>query len=114
MELRHIRYFLTVAEEGSFTKAAEKLCIGSSWLDNEVPREVMFNNYNNWLGENHKEKLSPQSFIKHLRAFCMTADYIDEFNPEDMLTDKKSKRILRFIEGKTTEVLYIKTKDAPF
>ena len=94
--------------------AAEKLCIGSSWLDNEVPREVMFNNYNYWLGDNHKAKLSPQGFIKHLRAYCMTADYIDELNPEDMLTDKKTKRILRFIDGKTTEVLYIKTKDAPF
>ena len=94
--------------------AVQTLCVGSSWLDNEVSREMLFNSYNEWVGDSPKGKLSPQGFLKHLRAFCMISDYIDELNPEDKLTDKKGKRIIRNIDGKTTEVLYIRTKDAPF
>ncbi len=58
MELRHIRYFLTVAEEGSFTKAAEKLCIAQPPLSRQI-RDL-------------EEELGTQLFIRKARGLALT------------------------------------------
>ena len=58
MELRHIRYFLTVAEEGSFTKAADKLCIAQPPLSRQI-RDL-------------EEELGTDLFIRRPRGLVLT------------------------------------------
>ncbi len=58
MELRHIRYFLTIAEEGSFTRAAEKLCIAQPPLSRQI-RDL-------------EEELGTQLFERKARGLALT------------------------------------------
>ncbi|WP_029320403.1 LysR family transcriptional regulator [Butyrivibrio sp. AE3004] len=58
MELRHIRYFLTIAEEGSFTKAAEKLCIAQPPLSRQI-RDL-------------EEELNARLFVRKARGLALT------------------------------------------
>nr|MCR4749030.1 LysR family transcriptional regulator [Lachnospiraceae bacterium] len=58
MELRHIRYFLAVAEEGSFTKASQKLNIAQPPLSRQI-RDL-------------EEELDTQLFERKARGLSLT------------------------------------------
>ncbi len=91
--------------------AFQRLAPGSGWLDCEVEREKMFKDYVDWSGN---KGITPNGFLRRLRAFCHVAEYIEDLNPEDKITDRKRQRITRTNDGKTAEYLYIRSKDAPF
>lgn len=58
MELRHLRYFVAVAEQRSFSRAAEKICIAQPALSKQI-RQL-------------EEEIGADLFIRGTRPLCLT------------------------------------------
>ncbi|NCB94007.1 MAG: LysR family transcriptional regulator [Clostridia bacterium] len=86
MELRHIRYFLTVANELSFTKAAEELCIAQPPLSRQI--------------HDLESELGVKLFIRSPKALKLTE--------EGLLFKQQAQQILALVEKSTEEVQELK------
>ncbi len=97
MELRHVRYFLTVAEEGSFTKAAEKLCIAQPPLSRQI-RDL-------------EEELNAKLFVRKSRGLTLTEEgerFLQYARRIKQLTDQSVEDISKMKKGLTGR-LYLAT-----
>lgn len=82
MELRHIRYFLAVAEEMNFTRAAEKLCIAQPPLSRQI--------------QELEEELEVKLFLRKPHNLQLT--------PEGQLFKQYAIRVLDLVAKSTEEV----------
>lgn len=97
MELRHIRYFLTVAEEGSFTRAAELLSIAQPPLSRQI-RDL-------------EEELGSPLFVRRARGLALTEEgerFLQYAQRIKELADQSVEDIREMSEG-LTGVLYLAT-----
>ncbi len=97
MELRHIRYFLTVAEEGSFTKAADKLCIAQPPLSRQI-RDL-------------ENELNAKLFVRKSKGLALTEEgerFLQYARRIKQLSDQSIEDISKMKDGLTGR-LYLAT-----
>lgn len=97
MELRHIRYFLAVAEEGSFTKASQKLNIAQPPLSRQI-RDL-------------EQELDTQLFERKARGLALTESgerFLLYASRIRQLADQSFEDIKEMNEG-LTGTLYLAT-----
>lgn len=70
-------------------------------------KEKAFEAFSLQLTQKQKHDYKIAKFKKHLEAWCEYNGY--ELNPEEVCSDRPNRRILRSIEGKTKELMYIGT-----
>ena len=87
MEIRHIRYFLAVAEELNFTRAAKKLCIAQPPLSRQI-RDL-------------EEELGARLFIRSPHALQLTE--------EGILFKQYATQILDLVNKSTEDIREIKS-----
>jgi DNA-binding transcriptional LysR family regulator len=93
MELRHLRYFLAVAEELNFTRAAEKLRLAQPSLTRQIQ------NLEEELGVRLLERTKSQvSLTEEGRSFLIDARRLVEQSLESM------EAVLRVSQGKTSQL----------
>lgn len=77
----------------------------NGWMNTLMLRDNAFENFTSMLTSKQKHEYKSGKFKKHLEAWCEYHGY--ELNPEHLCTDKNNRRILRTIDGKTRELIYI-------
>lgn len=87
MELRHLRYFLTVARELSFTKAAATLCIAQPPLSRQI--------------QDLESELGVKLFIRNPKSLKLTE--------EGLLFKQHAEQILALIDKSTEEIQELKS-----
>ena len=78
----------------------------SETVNTLIKREDAFNDF---VQHSNNKKITPQTFMKKLKAFCSLAGHINRLNPDELKNTEG--RIIRKKENKTYEMLYIQTND---
>lgn len=77
-------------------------------LDHEVDKKVLYDQFIQDTSTN-SNSYSTSRFKKNVHHWCKYNGW--KFNPQELHTDKKQGRIMRNLNGKNVEMLYIQTKD---